>query len=195
MISGRFKRAVVLLLSPPGGILLLLLFCSFAHGELPSEPLGPCSRKTGLVISEILYNPRETTNNLSLEFLELYNSNPYPEDISGYHLQGMFNFIFPNDSVIAPKGFFVVGYSRDDLNSVYGNIEEVFVASSSSSLPGGLAALADAEGSVLLNVPVPDFNRNPKLIGADKPGHSIVLARPSYGEHDVRAWDLSSVIG
>src|SRR3954469_11420661 len=106
MYRGRLKRAVVLLFSQPGAILIFSLLSCFARGTLPSEPLGPCSRKTGLVISEILYNPRETTNNLSLEFLELYNSNPYPEDISGYHLQGLFNFIFPSDSVMAAKGFF-----------------------------------------------------------------------------------------
>jgi len=56
--------------------------------SLPYEPLGPSSRKTGLVISEIMYKPAPRSDLRNLEYLELYNSNPFFEDISGYRISG-----------------------------------------------------------------------------------------------------------
>ena len=35
----------------------------------------------------------------------------------------------------------------------------------------------------------------PYPAGADGAGHSLVLARPSYGEGDPRAWEISSAAG
>jgi regulation of enolase protein 1 (concanavalin A-like superfamily) len=43
----------------------------------PHEPLGPSSRKTGIVISEIMWKPAPRTDGNNVEFLELYNSNPF----------------------------------------------------------------------------------------------------------------------
>jgi hypothetical protein len=50
-------------------------------GAVPprTEPLGPSSRRTGLVISEIMYHPRDVligTNQAELEFVEIFNANP-----------------------------------------------------------------------------------------------------------------------
>src|SRR5262249_46334269 len=39
-----------------------------------TEPLGPSSRRTGLVISEIMYHPTNRADGKILEFVELYNS-------------------------------------------------------------------------------------------------------------------------
>jgi len=41
-----------------------------------------------MVISEIMYKPASSTNTNSLEFVEIYNSNPFYEDISGWRLSG-----------------------------------------------------------------------------------------------------------
>src|SRR3990170_2710217 len=92
----------------PGPCRLLVSSASFcvglwlAHAALlpaaPFEPPGPCSRKTPFVITEIMYNPPVfesladgVTNRLSTEFIELYNSNPFFEDLSGYRLSGDIN--------------------------------------------------------------------------------------------------------
>ena len=37
----------------------------------PHEPLGPSSRKTGIVISEIMWKPAPRTDGNNVEFLEL----------------------------------------------------------------------------------------------------------------------------
>jgi len=38
------------------------------------EPLGPSSRRTGMVISEIMYHPPPRADGRNLEFVELYNA-------------------------------------------------------------------------------------------------------------------------
>jgi len=56
--------------------------------SLPDEPLGPSSRRTQLAFSEIMYTPAPRTDNLNTEYLEIYNSNPWWDDLSGYQLAG-----------------------------------------------------------------------------------------------------------
>ena len=51
----------------------------------------------------------------------------------------------------------------------------------------------DEQSNVLLTVPYSDVY--PWPVAADGTGHSIVLANPSYGEGDPRAWDISDVGG
>ena len=53
--------------------------------------------------------------------------------------------------------------------------------------------LLDEQGAVLLTVPY--SNDPPWPIAADEAGHSLVLANPTYGEEDPRAWDISDVVG
>ncbi|HUD48316.1 MAG TPA: PA14 domain-containing protein, partial [Candidatus Baltobacteraceae bacterium] len=43
----------------------------------PNEPLGPSSRKTGIVFSEIMYKPAPRTDGNNVEFLEIFNSCPF----------------------------------------------------------------------------------------------------------------------
>src|ERR1035438_8060241 len=52
----------------------------------PHEPLGPSSRKTGIVVSEIMYKPAARADTNNCEFVEIYNSQPYFHDISGYQI-------------------------------------------------------------------------------------------------------------
>src|SRR5262245_27737723 len=57
-----------------------------------SEPLGPSSRKTGLVISEIMYKPAPRPDGRNLEFVEVFNSNPFYEEIGDYRIAGDIDF-------------------------------------------------------------------------------------------------------
>ena len=81
----------------------------------PSEPLGPSSRKTGLVISEIMYQPAPRTDGKLLEYVELFNSNPFSEDISGYRLSGDLDFTFPTNTILPGGAFLVVAKSPADI--------------------------------------------------------------------------------
>ena len=53
--------------------------------------------------------------------------------------------------------------------------------------------LLDEQGAVLLTVPY--SNVYPWPVATDGTGHSLVLANPTYGEGDPRAWDISDVVG
>ncbi len=53
--------------------------------------------------------------------------------------------------------------------------------------------LLDERTNVLLTVPYSDVS--PWPVAADGTGHSLVLANPTYGEGDPRAWDISDVSG
>jgi hypothetical protein len=186
--------------------------------SLPIEPLGHSSRKTGLVISEIMYNPREIkmiqngqTNNLALEFIEIYNANPFFENIGGFRITGDFEFTFPTNTIIKGGEFIVLAKSKSDFKSYYGinnvyqygitnnvtnNLNgDVIVTSelvNGLNKNGGTIELRNRLNSVLLKV---DFNNHlPWPIAADGCGHSLVLARPSYGENDPYAWAQSDVV-
>lgn len=156
---------------------------------LPFEPLGQSSRRTSLVISEIMYHP---TNTL-LEFVEIFNARGEPQDLSGYKLRGSADYNFPPGTVIPGGGFLVVAKSPVDLQNAYG-IGGVF-GPFTNSLPNdsGTVKLLSQSGGVFLQV---DYSDDPPWpAAADDGGHSLVLARPSYGENHPKAWAASDSIG
>ena len=184
-----------------------------------TEPLGMCSRKTGLVISEIMYHPRAVTlitnatvNSLTLEFIEIYNSQPYFEDIGGFSLAGDVDYTFPPNTIMPAGGFLVLAKVPADVQAYYGlshvlgygvsqavtnvaggvtNITTNIVNSLSNS--GGRLRLLNRAKAVLLEVNY--SSQSPWPTAADGAGHSLVLARPSYGEGDPRAWAASDSMG
>ena len=159
----------------------------------PHEPLGPSSRLTPVVISEIMYKPAPRTDGNNLEFVELYNSNPYFEDISGFQLAGgAISYTFPPGTILPGGGFVVVAASPSSLINVYG-LNNVLGPYNGSLKKSDTIQLLDDQGAILLTVPF--SNVYPWPVGADGTGHSIVLANPTYGEGDPRAWDISDVVG
>ncbi|PYJ87928.1 MAG: hypothetical protein DME22_00005, partial [Verrucomicrobia bacterium] len=163
-------------------------------GVLPVnfEALGPSSRKTGLVISEIMYKPAPRGDGRNLEFIELFNANPFYEDISGYRISGDIDFAFPTNTIVAGGSFLVVAKVPADIQSVYGiaNVLGPYTGSLKSSGTVRLRSKIDA-----IYLEVPHSNQSPWPLAADGTGHSLVLARPSFGEADPRAWDISDVAG
>jgi len=158
----------------------------------PSEPLGPSSRRTPIVISEIMYKPAKRADGRNTEFIEIFNSNPWGHDVSGYRLDGQAQYTFPPGTVVPGDGFLVVAAAPADLRSVYG-LTNALGPYTNSLKTSGAILLYDEVGALLLNVNYTD--RAPWPMGADGTGHSIVLARPSYGEADPRAWDRSDIVG
>jgi hypothetical protein len=64
----------------------------------PMEALGPSSRKTPIAITEIMYKPAPRADSNNLEFVEIYNSNPWFHDISGYRLVAdKLSYTFPRE--------------------------------------------------------------------------------------------------
>jgi hypothetical protein len=173
--------------------LFLLLFLSADSFAQPvTEPPGPSSRRTPIAFSEIMYKPAKRADTRNLEYIELYNSNPWPEDISGYSLKGQVQFTFPASTTIPAQGYIVVAAAPADMATVYG-LANVFGPYTNSLKTSGSVKLYDEQNLLLLDVNYD--NIAPWPMGADGTGHSIVLARPSYGEADPRAWERSELVG
>ena len=158
----------------------------------PSEALGPSSRRTQLVLSEIMYKPAARGDGRSVEFIEIYNSNPWFHDVSGHRLAGDVQFTFPAHTVIPGGGFLVVAAVPADVQAVYG-LAGVLGPYTGSLKTKSTLQLYDEANMLLLEVGYDSVD--PWPMGADGTGHSIVLARPSYGEADPRAWDRSDTVG
>lgn len=159
----------------------------------PHEPLGPSSRKTPIAITEIMYKPAPRTDGNNLEFIEVYNSNPYFHDISGYRLvANTLSYTFPPNTVLPGGAFLVIAASPQSIQNVYG-INNVVGPYTGTLKKADTLQLLDEVGNVLLTIPY--SNLPPWPVAADGVGHSLVLNSPTYGEADPRAWDISDVMG
>lgn len=169
-------------------LLLLIVFHS-----ADAESLGPSSRRTGLAISEVMYHPAPRDDGRLLEFIEIYNSQAISEDLSGYRISGDADYRFPAGTVLAAGAFLVVARSPADVQAVY-SITNV-VGPFTNNLPNGsgVVRLRNELDAVLLDVQYESRAQWP--VAADGTGHSLVLARPSYGEGDPRAWGINDVVG
>lgn len=159
------------------------------NAPLTREPLGQSSRRTSLVISEIMYHPV----NSNLEFVEIFNTRGEPQDMSGYQLAGSIRYQFPANTVIPGGGFLVVANSPVDLQNAYG-ISGV-LGPYEGNLPNdaGSIQLLNQAGGVFLEVDYSDSQ--PWPVAADGAGHSLVLAHASYGENNPLAWEASDSAG
>lgn len=159
----------------------------------PREAPGPSSRKSPIAITEIMYKPVSQADGANLEFIELYNSNPWFQDISGYRLKASnLAYAFPAGTVMAGGAYLVIAASPGDMRTAYGRENVLGPYTGSLKNPDELLLL-DEHGSVLLAIPY--SGEPPWPVAPDGTGHSLVLARPSYGEADPKAWEASDAIG
>jgi hypothetical protein len=174
--------------------------------KLPFEPLGPSSRRTGLAISEIMYHPAEV-HGLSLEYIEIFNGQDYLEDLSGFRIDGDVHFDFPAGTLLQSGEFLVVARDPVSVQTYYGitgvlgpwrmqtNVVGSTTNVTTENLPNsnGRVRLENELGAHLLEVNYDTEGDWPAA--ADGTGHSLVLARPSFGENDPRAWAPSELMG
>jgi regulation of enolase protein 1 (concanavalin A-like superfamily) len=159
----------------------------------PHDAMGPSSRKTPIAFSEIMWKPAPRSDGKNLEFLEIYNSNPWFQDISSYQITcADMNYTFPAGTTIPGGGYLVIAAAPADITSVYG-ITNVMGPYTGSLKHSETLELLDEETNVLLTVPYSDVY--PWPVATDGTGHSMVLSNPTYGEGDPRAWDISDVVG
>jgi hypothetical protein len=157
------------------------------------EPLGPSSRTTPIAISEIMWKPAARADGKNLEFLELYNSNPWFQNIGGYTLTcADMNYTIPANTIIASNSFIIIAAAPADMESVYG-LTNVLGPYSGSLKHSETLQLLDEQTNVLLTVPYD--NTYPWPVATGGTGHSLILSNPSYGEGDPRAWDISTFAG
>jgi hypothetical protein len=136
-----------------------------------------------------MYHPAPRPDERNLEFIELFNSESEPANLTGYRISGAVDYTFPPGTMIPARGYLVVAAAPADVQAVYG-INNV-IGPFSGNLPNssGLIRLRNPQNAILLEIEYSDLP--PWPLAADGAGHSLVLARPSYGEGDVRAWSAS----
>ncbi|MBC8002266.1 MAG: lamin tail domain-containing protein, partial [Opitutaceae bacterium] len=163
--------------------------------DLSKEPLGPSSRRHGVVISEVMYHPTNRIDGRKLEFIEIYNSQAWFEEIGGWRISGAVDYTFPPGATIPARSFVVVAANPADLQAAYGVSGILGPYANSNSLPNdsGLLRLRNSRDAIVFEM---NYTGEPPYPAApDGGGHSLVLARPSYGERDPRAWAASDVTG
>lgn len=162
-----------------------------------SDPImeipGPSNRRTGLVISEIMYHPARRADGRDLEFVEIFNSQSVFQDISGFRLSGALDFTFPEGTVLRAGQFAVVARVPADVRAVYGLTNVYGGYTNRLDNGSGTVRLRSRIGAVLVEAPYASVA--PWPAAADGAGHSLVLARPSYGERDPKAWTASRLKG
>src|SRR5438874_3213612 len=178
--------------SRPIYLVMAIFLCALAHGA-EREDLGPSSRRTAVVVSEIMYHPLRYPDGRNLEFVELYNAGIQPQELGGWRLSGEINYTFSAGTVLGPSNFLVVAASPAELSTQY-SITNV-VGPFTNALPngGGTIRLRNAAGAVMQEAIYEDHWPWPAT--ADGSGHSLVLARPSFGVRDPRAWAASAARG
>ena len=132
----------------------------WAQHNTDREPPGPSSRKTGLVITEIMYNPRPApgaaNTNQTHEFIELYNSKPWDEDISGFFIDGLVRFVFPSNTILRANAYLVVARVPGLIVTNYGitNVVGPWDGATTNRLSpdAGQVRLRNPSGAVLLDI-------------------------------------------
>ncbi len=154
-----------------------------------AEPIGPATRRGPFVLSEIHYHPRDRADLKNLEFIELYNTQPWQEDLTDFRLTGEISYSFPPGTTIAAGGRLVIAAVPTDVASTYTLTGVLGPWTGSLNNSGGQVRLRDRSNAVVFEV---DYDSgHPWQPAADGAGHSLVLARPSYGMKDPRSWDFS----
>ena len=162
-------------------------------GQADQERIGPSNRRTAVVISEIMYRPAVRPDGRNLEYIELYNAQPWFQDLSGFRVKGDIDYAFPTNTVLPANSYLVLAKAPLDVQQV-GQVTNL-TGGYTGNLPGseGRVRLEHCSGAVLLEVHYRD--ESPWPAGAAGTGHSIVLLRPSLGEGDPKAWGRSAFMG
>ena len=189
--GSRFFFSVMLTIG-----LIIQGLLSIAAPAREAEKIGPSSRRSALSISEILYHPMERADGLDAEFVELYNSQLWAEDISGFRLAGGIQYRFPEGSVIPPKAFIVVAKSPSALSRIYGlEAPQKALGPFDGKLnnQGDKVQLLNRQGAVMIDISYE--SHDPWPLAAAGAGSSLALTHPSYGEGSPKAWSASRSLG
>jgi hypothetical protein len=140
-----------------------------------------------------MYHPPVRADARNLEFVELYNARSVFEDLTGWRISGDIDYRFPDGFKLQAGAFVVIAANPSDLQTVYGITNVLGPFTNALPNEGGVLRLRNNADAIRLEVSYED--NPPWPVAADGAGHSLVLARPSYGEDDPRAWTASELIG
>jgi len=159
-----------------------------------SRQFNPSSRMGGLIISEIMYNPVDPDGvggyeADDFEFIEIYNSEEVPNDLSGYELTGEVDYVFPEGTVIPGRSYLVVAANPAAVEWLHGISGVLGPYDDFLGNDGGTIRLRNQMNAILQDIQYSDDY--PWPAAADGGGHSLVMMRPDFGEDSVLAWEAS----
>ena len=179
---------------PAGGLSAPAIYWTSdpVYGTAPRQ-LNPSSDRTQFIISEIMYHPADSPDTNSMEYIEIFNTDPVARDIGRFRISGDIDFTFPPETWVAFRSYIVVARNPNAVEQAYG-LQNVFGPYSNNlSNAGGTVRLRNELDGIVLEVNYDD--ELPWPIEADGAGHSLHLAKPDFGEGSVRAWDASAFVG
>lgn len=165
------------------------------HQPQPELP-GPSSRRSGITISEVFHAPPTRPDGLSVQFIELFNSLPWFEDLSGWQIRGAVQFSFPSNTFLPARSYLVVAVNPSDLKQAYSfatNCFGPFVNNESLPRRQGKLQVWNRNGGLCFELDYRD--QDPWPVANQGTGHSLVLARPTLGERNPAAWAASAESG
>ena len=144
-----------------------------------------------VVISEIHYNP--APGDEGLEFIELTNETPTPEDLSRYSFSEGVEFAFPDGTILMGHESIVVCADVDAVQERYGieNAVGNFVGRLESD--GERLELVNHSGAVLQSVRFRDDGKWP--VGPDGTGHTLILVESYLDSSEPESWTMSPELG
>ena len=159
--------------------------CAFWAWALPRQA-------EALVISEIMYHSAAADDRPD-EFIEIYNENIDPYDLSGYSLCNGVDFVFPRGTYLDGKTFLVVCADEAHIRAKYGIDNTIGNYIGSLSNGGERVTLCNTGGVEVTSVRFND--RGQWAAGADGTGHSLELRGPYRDNDDADSFRLSREIG
>lgn len=145
----------------------------------------------GLVINEIMYNPKGTAENASndLEFIELKNNSSATIDLTGIYFSGLgLSYQFPPNSSLTADGILVLASNSAKFNTVYGKTAFGQYTRNLSNKSQKLV-LSDAFGNTIDVVEYLD--NTPWPSSADGGGKSLELKNPALDNSIASNWQAS----
>ena len=141
----------------------------FMYGILPSSLFA---NGWGPTISEIHYHPIDDPDE-TLEFIEIYNRDPSPYDLSGYRFSEGIEFEFPPETFLAGKSFAVLVSDPTAFTQRYPHVEILGAYDKKLGNSGDTLVLSDPSGLPVLKARYKD--RAPWPTAPDGLGVSLVL--------------------
>jgi hypothetical protein len=144
-----------------------------AWSALMEATFFPPQDLSRLAITEIMYNPvgAALVDGDEFEFLELKNTGTNTLDLSGLRLTGI-TFTFPNNTMLAPGGFFVLARNAAQFSARYPGVAVNGIYTGRLANEGERIRLLHALGSELLSVEYGELA--PWPLTADGFGFSLV---------------------
>ncbi len=160
-------------------------------GLLAALCLAVCPAADALVISEIMYRS-EALDEVPDEFIELYNENLDPLDLSGYTICDGVDFTFPRGTFLEGHSFLVVCADADAIAAKYDIDNAIGNWTGRLANNGERVRVCSTGGAVVAEVDYNDRGKWP--VGADGTGHTLALRSPYIDTDDADSWRLSEAL-